>query len=104
MWIMRNFARKIDKWQYGAALGIILPIIGFFVFWQWKHGERNWDQLVNYMMLTSANRNNILIFPIVPNLILFYFSNFLYRWDKFTVGLVGVTILLAIPVVISLVW
>lgn len=98
-----SWKTKIDKWQWGVGLGIALPIIAFFVFWQWKYSDRNWEQLWNFMTLTSANRNNILIFPLVPNLILFYFSNFLYRLDKFTVGLVGTTILLAVPVVISLV-
>lgn len=93
---------KVDKWQWGVALGVILPIIAFFLFWLWKFSDRSWSQLWDFMTLASAYRSNILVFPLIPNLLLFYFSNFLYRLDRFTVGLVGTTIVLAIPVLISL--
>lgn len=98
-----SWKNKVDKTVYGITLGLALPIIGFFVYWSWRHGEKSWEQYYNFIMVSSANRNEPLIFPMVPNLILFYFSNFLYRLDKFTVGLVGTTIVLVIPVVISLV-
>jgi hypothetical protein len=98
-----SWKSKVDKIQYGVALGILLPIIGFFVYWSWRQGDKNWDQYLNFILASSANRNEPLIFPMVPNLILFYFSNFMYRLDNFTVGLVGTTIVLVIPVVISLV-
>lgn len=99
-----SWKNKINKVQLGVALGIILPVIGFFIYWSWRHGEKNWDQYLNFIMASSSNRNEPLIFPMVPNLILFYFSNFLYRIDKLTVGLVGTTIVLVIPIVISLVF
>lgn len=99
-----SWKNKIDKVQLGIGLGITLPIIGFFIYWSWRHGEKNWDQYLNFIMVSSSNRNEPLIFPMVPNLILFYFSNFLYRLDKLTVGLVGTTIVLVIPIVISLVF
>lgn len=98
-----SWKTKIDKMQYGVALGVILPIIGFFVYWSWRQGDKNWEQYLNFIWASSSNRNEPLIFPMVPNLILFYFSNFLYRLDNFTVGLVGTTIVLVIPIVISLV-
>jgi hypothetical protein len=99
-----SWKKKVDKVQLGIAFGILLPIIGFFIYWTWRHGEKNWDQYLNFILASSANRNEPLIFPMVPNLILFYFSNFLYRLDQFTVGLVGTTIVLVIPIVISLVF
>lgn len=98
-----SWKRKLDKTYYGVSIGIALPIIAFFVYWSWRHGEKDFSQLWNFMKTSSNNRNEILIFPLVPNLILFYFSNFMYRLDRFTVGLVGVTIFLAIPVVIWLI-
>lgn len=98
-----SFKKKVDKWQVGVIVGVILPIIAFFVFWEWKYTGWSWERLFNFMLATADNRNNLLIFPLVPNLILFYFSNFQLNWERFTQGLVGVTISLAIPVVISLV-
>ncbi len=95
--------KKFDKWQIGALFAIIMPIIGFFFYWEWRFEGWSWERLYGFMKSSSDNRNNILIFPLVPNLIMFYFSNFQFRMDKFTQGLVGVTIILAIPVVISLV-
>ena len=98
-----SWKTKVDKTAYGLITGITLPILAFFLYWSWRHGEKDFSQLWNFMLLSSDNRNEILIFPLVPNLILFYFSNFTYRLDKFTVGLVGTTIFLAIPVVIWLI-
>ncbi|MEX2484502.1 MAG: hypothetical protein WED10_08080 [Brumimicrobium sp.] len=99
-----KFEKKFDKTTVGVAFGIILPIIAFFLFWQFKYGDKDAEQLYYYMTYSSANRNDLLIFPLLPNLVLFYFTNFQWRWDKLTVGLVATTITLTVPVVISLVW
>lgn len=98
-----NLKAKLDKRSIGIATGLILPIIAFFLFWQFKYGEKSPEQLWYYMTLNSANRNDLMIFPLLPNLVIFYFTNFQWRWDNFTTGLVGTTILLAIPVVITLI-
>jgi hypothetical protein len=98
-----NLKAKLDKRSIGIAMGLILPIISFFLFWQFKYGEKSPEQLWYYMTLNSANRNDLMIFPLLPNLVIFYFTNFQWRWDNFTTGIVGTTILLAIPVVITLI-
>lgn len=98
-----NLKAKLDKRSIGIAMGLILPIISFFLFWQFKYGEKSPQQLWYYLTLNSANRNDLMIFPLLPNLVIFYFTNFQWRWDNFTTGIVGTTILLAIPVVITLI-
>ncbi|MDB2697680.1 hypothetical protein N9Y29_00745 [Crocinitomicaceae bacterium] len=98
-----NLKAKLDKRSIGIAMGLIIPIISFFLFWQFKYGEKSPQQLWYYMTLNSANRNDLMIFPLLPNLVIFYFTNFQWRWDNFTTGIVGTTILLAIPVVITLI-
>jgi hypothetical protein len=103
MGIMSNWKNNIDKKYMGILVGTILPVIAFIVFWQWKLSDRDWEQLMYYIKLSSDNRNDILVFSLVPNLILFYFSNFQFRLDQFTMGLVGTTLAFAIPIVISLV-
>src|SRR5690554_2988956 len=96
MRVINQLGRKLDSRKAGLIFGIILPIIGFIIFWQWKHGGKTIHELYRFMASTSNNRNELLIFPIIPNLVLFYFTNFQWRWDHFTTGLVGVTIFLSV--------
>ncbi|MCC5923789.1 MAG: hypothetical protein JJT77_08385 [Crocinitomicaceae bacterium] len=100
---MSNWKNKVDKKAVGIFVGAILPVVAFIAYWQWKLSDRDWEQLMYFIKLSSDNRNDILVFSLVPNLILFYFSNFQLRLDQFTMGLVGTTLALAIPIVISLV-
>lgn len=102
MSIIDRLSVKLDKVSIGVTFGIIFPIISFILFWQIKYGEKDVEQLYYYMTLNSTNRNDLLIFPLLPNMVLFYLTNFQWRWDKFTVGLVATTIVLAIPTVIAL--
>ncbi|MDX1653496.1 MAG: hypothetical protein R3277_13440 [Brumimicrobium sp.] len=99
-----KFGKKFDKTNMGVLFGLLLPVITFLLFWQINMGDKNLEQLYYYMSHNSTNRNDLLIFPMLPNLILFYFTNFQWRWDRFTVGLVAVTLILTVPIVISLVW
>jgi hypothetical protein len=99
-----KFGKKFDKTRNGVVLGIVMPIIAFFLFCQIKYGNKDLEQLYYYMAYHSGNRNDLLIFPLIPNLVLFYFTNFQWRWDKLTYGLVAVTLTLAVPIVISLIW
>lgn len=98
-----NVKAKLDKRPIGVLLGLFLPIMAFLFFWYFKYGEKTPEQLWYYMTLDSSNRNDLMIFPLLPNLIIFYFTNFQMRWDNFTTGLVGATLFLAIPIVISLI-
>jgi hypothetical protein len=98
MGVIENLGKKLDSRMMGIIFGIVLPIIGFIVFWQWKHGEKTFSGLYHFMTSSSNNRNDLLIFSVIPNLLLFYFTNFQWRWDRFTTGLVGVTIVLTVVV------
>jgi hypothetical protein len=98
-----SLKKRFDKRSTGVVFGLITPIIAFILFWQFKYGNKDLEELWYYMTLSSANRNDLMIFPLLPNMVMFYFSNFQWRWDEFTTGLVGTTIVLALPVVISLI-
>lgn len=98
MRVIDNLGKKLDSRMMGIIFGIGLTIIGFVIFWQWKHGQSSLGELYNFMAASSNNRNDLLIFSVIPNLILFYFTNFQWRWDKFTTGLVMVTIILTVIV------
>ena len=96
MGFINKLGNKLDSRKMGLLFGIVLPIIGFIIFWQWKHGQKTFSDIYRFMKSSSNNRNELLIFPIIPNLLLFYFTNFRWRWDNFTTGLVAVTIFLTV--------
>ncbi|WP_299205882.1 hypothetical protein [Brumimicrobium sp.] len=98
MGVINNLGKKLDKKVIGLIFGIVLPILGFVFFWQWKHDTKSLSEVYRFMASSSNNRNELLIFPVIPNLLLFYFTNFQWRWDKFTTGLVAVTIFLTVIV------
>ena len=102
MSFVNKLGQQLDRRWIGATFAFVLPIIAFILFWQIKYGEKDAEQLYYYLTLNSVNRNDLLIFPLLPNMVLFYLTNFQWRWDEFTVGLVATTIILAVPVVIAL--
>lgn len=98
-----SFKQKIDKPLVGGILALVLPILGFLFFKELNHSNKSLEQLWRFMKASANNRNELVIFPLIPNLVLFYFTNYQLRWDKFTQGLVFVTVILALGVVVSLV-
>jgi len=98
MGVIDNLGKKLDKRSTGAIVAIVLTVIGFTIFWQWKHSDRTFSELYALLSASENNRNDMLVFSLIPNLLLFYFTNFQWRWDRFTTGLVGVTIILAVVV------
>ncbi|RYM32185.1 hypothetical protein ERX46_16010 [Brumimicrobium glaciale] len=96
MGVIDNLGKKLDSRKMGVIFGVGLTIIGFVVFWQWKHGQKSLGELYHHLYSSPNNRSDLLIFSVIPNLLLFYFTNFQWRWDKFTTGLVTVTIVLTV--------
>lgn len=92
---------KIDKTYIGVIVGLILPLIAFVVYWKWNF-LGTFEDYLSHILSNSRNRNNPLVFSMIPNLVIFYFSNFQLKINNFTVGLVGATLLYTIPIVISL--
>lgn len=95
---------KLDKSYIGFIFGLLFPIIAFFAFYWFKASNQFvLSDYIDYLKADKINRNSPLIFTLVPNLVIFYFSNFQLKWYQFTTGLVGITLLLTIPIVISLI-
>jgi hypothetical protein len=92
---------KIDKIVFGVLFGLILPIIAFLIYWKWKY-DGTLEEFLHYISASTSNRNNPLVFSMIPNLVLFYLSNFQLKFNNFTVGLVGATLFYTVPIVISL--
>ena len=97
---MKEKLAKIDKVSIGLIFGIILPIIGFFASFMVKGGQVTFDEYVALAMNTNADQQDILIFCLIPNMFMFYLSNFRWQFNEFTKGLVGVTIVLLIGLIL----
>lgn len=89
---MEEKLEKFDKVIYGLGLGFILPIIGYYLSYLVKGRNVDWNTYVEYTIQTSEYQQDILIFCLIPNMLLFYFTNFRWRLYEFTKGLVGITV------------
>lgn len=88
--------KKFDKVIYGVIAGIILPIIGFFISFPIKRAPTT--SFAEYITYATGgdNQQDILIFCMIPNMFLFYFTNFRWNLYELTKGLVGVTLVLGL--------
>jgi hypothetical protein len=77
--IMAVKFEKYDKTVNGLIAGLILPIGRAF-----RH---------------SSDQQDILILSLIPNMFMFYLSNFRWNLNNFTKGLVGTTIVLLIALI-----
>ena len=93
---------KLDKTLTGVLLGALLPIIGFLISFPIKTRGSGigFSQYVDMAINSSANQQDILIFCMLPNMFLFYFTNFRWGMYEFTKGLVAMTLLLGLALVI----
>ena len=100
---MKEKLKKIDKAGLGVLFGAILPIIGFFVSYLVKtRGMESVDfsYYINMALHSPDNQQDILIFCMIPNMFMFYLSNFRWNLTNFTKGLVAVTLLLGLMLVV----
>ena len=99
---------KYNKVKLGFAVGLILPIIGFFIGFLAKGGDASfgtfWQiftqnhELVYKSDLKSIyqeTRQSTLMFCLLANMLAFYFSFFMFKIDRFSRGLVSITLILA---------
>lgn len=86
---------KIDNLMYGILFGVVLPIIGFYLsyFVKTRGTPVDFDMYMRLAFHSNEQQQDILIFCLIPNMFMFYISNFRYRWMEFTKGLVGTTII-----------
>ncbi|MBD3638754.1 MAG: hypothetical protein HUJ25_15480 [Crocinitomicaceae bacterium] len=93
-YIMQEKLAKIDKLFIGIVTGSLLPIVGFLVSFPIKTRSSTvtFDQYVDLALTQNPEQMDILIFSLIPNLLLFYFTNFRWKLNNFTQGLVGATV------------
>lgn len=97
---MKKKITKLDKVSIGLIFGIILPILGFFGSFAVKGGALTFDAYVSLAFNPNADQQDILIFCLIPNMFMFYLSNFRWQFNEFTKGLVGLTIVALVGLII----
>jgi len=85
---------KLDNKLIGLVFGFILPFIGFLIAFLIKgYGTVEFKSFVAMATNASDYQQDILILCLIPNMLMFYFSNFRWKINKFTMGLVAITVL-----------
>ena len=106
--IMANWKNKIDQTKYGIIAGLTFPLIGFFIafiakggdlsfsaFWQIFIQNHDLLHMNDLKLIYQDTRQGTVMFCLLANMLAFYFSFFLNRLDRFSKGLVFITLLLA---------
>lgn len=97
-----SFLDKINSRGIGFLIGVLTPCIAFLLYGLLNAGDVSFQDWVIKIWNHDSLRSNTLTLPLLPNLFFFYLSNFRWRLDHLTIGLVGATLLLSV-VVISLI-
>lgn len=99
---MKEKLAKIDNVFIGLIVGAILPIIGFYISFLVKARNTivDFDSYTDLAFNSSAEQQDILIFCLIPNMFMFYFSNFRWQLNEFTKGLVAVTIVCLVGLIL----
>jgi hypothetical protein len=104
----KKLYHKINHVKIGFMTGLILPILGFFIGFLAKGGDLSistfWHIFTqNHELVSNSGlkgiyqdtRQSTLMFCLLANMLAFYFSFFLYKIDRFSRGLVSITLILA---------
>ena len=99
---MKEKLAKLDNVYVGLIVGTILPIIGFYISFLVKarNGVVSFDTYIDMAFGSSMYQQDILIFCLIPNMFMFYFSNFRLKLNEFTKGLVAVTIVCLVALIL----
>lgn len=98
MGFINRLEKRFNNRKWGIVIGLFFPIIALIILWQWNLSEKSLSGFLKFLNINASLRDNFLIFSLLPNLILFYFSNFRFRFDRFTTGLVFATVILTLIV------
>lgn len=98
---MKEKLKKFDKAIIGVIVGIMFTALGFLISYPvlTRGLDMSFSQYINYAQV-GADKQNIMIFCLLPNMFLFYLTNFRWNLNEFTKGLVGVTLLLGLMLII----
>jgi hypothetical protein len=98
-----SFSDKLKKYDtvwHGIIVAIILVIVGFVLSYFVKgYPTVSFTRYLKLLSYGGSDRMDILIFSILPNMVLFYFTNFRWQLYEFIKGLVLVSVLFCLAIV-----
>ncbi|UKN02923.1 hypothetical protein K6119_05265 [Paracrocinitomix mangrovi] len=91
---MEKFLKKIDKIMFGIMAGILFAVIGFvfYYFVKTRGLEVSFSDYMSLAFTSNEQQQDVLMTCLIPNMFLFYFTNFRWQIYEFTKGLVGITV------------
>jgi len=93
---LTGWKKKYDTAWVGIVLGLILPPLGFLLSKYVKSPNSSYYNYWQLFLDSSLEINKeILIFSLLPSMLAFYFTFFLFKMDVASKGLVGVTLFVA---------
>lgn len=95
--------KRFDKTYIGIIMGLVLPVIGFFVYYYIKTNGTDIDLSTYISYATNRNsdyQQDILITCMIPNMFMFYLTNFQWRIYNATKGLVAITLAMGVALFI----
>lgn len=96
MKFFERLKKTLNKRYMGILFGITLPFIALFLLWKIQMNDRSLSEFIALIIKNTDLQTSLLTYSILPNMFIFYFVNFRWRWDNFTTGLVGSTIFLVL--------
>lgn len=99
---MKEKLKKFDRPIVGIIVGAMLPIIGFLISFlvKTRGSDIDFSGYINTTLYSQIEQQDILIFCMIPNMLMFYLSNFRWNLINFTKGLVAITLLLGLMLII----
>jgi hypothetical protein len=93
--------KKYDTTFMGLVLALVLPILTYFIFYGIKANHLSISEFTYLVFNSASYRVNVLTLCVLPNMFLFYFVNFRFHMNKFTKGLVIISLLIGLMIVFS---
>lgn len=88
---------KIDTWWAGLLIGLIFPLIVFFLYWLFLYHQISFPNRFIIYLLNGHLLSNVIKLCGLGNLVLFYFG-LNKKHDKFSKGII-ISILLYVALV-----
>lgn len=102
---MGQFILKRDDLKLGLVLGLLMPIIGIFIFYYWRFSSASFVEFWNY--LTSQSNKNLItslsVICMFLNVVLFtiYINT---KRDQTAKGIFAVTVVFGIAALVFKFW
>ncbi|MEO9257103.1 MAG: hypothetical protein ABI207_01905 [Crocinitomicaceae bacterium] len=93
--------KKYDTTLMGLILALVLPIITYLILFLAKAHHLSFSEFTYLVFNNASYRVDVLTMCVLPNMFLFYFVNFRFHMNKFTKGLVIISILIGLTIVFS---